>query len=365
MEFQIEKSEFIRGLRLASSIADRKSTMPILANVLLRTNKNNRLAVVATNLLCSIVIELDAKIEGEGAITVGAKSLHEIVSGLPGDAVKFSVAENGFAVVTSKKSSYKLVGMGASDFPKVPDWQGVEYGKVDPKVMVSMIDKVMPAISTDESRAHLAGCLYESDGENSVMVSTDGHRLAKIVESTMGSPKLKNGIIIPRKGLSEIKHVLESANGPVDVGFKDSLFIKSGAVVLSIKPIDAQFPPYNEVVPKNNPNHASVDRREFFEALKRTSLMVSRDGGVKVSLEKDIMQVSGDNPERGEAHETLDLEYPGKPMAVSFNAKYMLEFLGEMSAEKVSLELDSETDPVVIRPAGDNSYLCIIMPMRI
>lgn len=366
MEFQINKSEFIRGLRLASNIADRKSTMPILANVLIKSNGDSKISVVATNLLSSVALELDAKVQKEGAITVGAKALYEITNGLPGEQVALKMAENGFAIISSKKSSYKLFGINASNFPKIPDWNGVACGKIDAKLLASMIDKVMPSIASDDSHANITlnGCLYESNGNKTVMVSTDGHRLAKVEQDTADCPVFKEGILVPRKGLVEIGHVLESANGTVEIGFDNVLFVKSGSVVLSIKTIDSQFPPYEQVIPKNNPHSIRLDRKEFFEAIKRTTLVTTKGGGIRFWIENGALNITGDNPELGEGRESIEIDYQGPSQVIGLNAKYMLEFLAEMSADSVTIEVAGENDPIILRPTQPDGYLCLVMPMR-
>src|SRR5688572_10648611 len=202
MEFRIQKSEFLRGLRLAQGIADRKSTMPILANVLLRTDGKSKLVLAATDLNVSVSAELAVKVEKEGGLTVGAKPLHEIISNLPGEDIVFKRAENNWANIKAARVEYKLVGMPDREFPKIPDHREVKYAKVDAAALREMIDKTLFSVSSDETRFHLNGVLFESDGQKGRMVSTDGHRLSKVERTLTGGPQLSAGIIIPKKGLT-------------------------------------------------------------------------------------------------------------------------------------------------------------------
>ena len=164
MEFRIQKNEFLRGLRLAQGIADRKSTMPILANVLLKTDGKNRLVLAATDLNVSVSAELAAKVDKEGGLTVAAKPLHDIVASLPGEDVVFKRTENSWADIRAAKVEYKLVGMPDRDFPKMPDHREVAFAKVEAAVLREMIDKTLFSVSNDETRFHLNGVLFECDG---------------------------------------------------------------------------------------------------------------------------------------------------------------------------------------------------------
>jgi DNA polymerase-3 subunit beta len=366
MEFRIQKSEFLRGLRLAQGIADRKSTMPILANVLLRTDGKSKLLVGATDLNVSVSAELAVKVDKEGGLTVGAKPLHEIVSNLPGEDVVFRRADNHWAEIRAGKVEYKLVGMPDRDFPKIPDHREVTYAKADAQTLREMIDKTLFSVSHDETRFHLNGVLFECDGARARMVSTDGHRLSKIERTLTGGPTLAAGVIIPKKGLTEIKRTLEGASAAVDLAIQGhTLFLRAGDIALAVKLIESQFPPYQQVIPASNDRVVTVDRAALLEALKRASLMSSDTRGVKLSFDAGVMRVASDNPELGEAREELDVGYAGGPVSIGFNPKYFTELLAQMTSTELRIELSGELDPAVVRPADSADYLGVVMPMRI
>ncbi len=366
MQFKIKKTEFLKGLRLAQSIADRKSTMPMLANVLLKLEGEDGLLVVATDLNVSLSAHLKSKNKGEGGITVGAKALHDIISNLPGEDIEVKRADNNWAEIRSGKVKYRLVGMPDRDFPKVPDHSDTDFQQVDASTLRSMIDHTLFSVSNDETRFHLNGVLFESDGDTSRMVSTDGHRLSKIDKELPGGPKLTAGVIIPKKGLLEIKRTLDGIAGNCELAIKTPfLFLQGNDIHLAVKLIESQFPRYEAVIPKNNERKITVDRNLLLDALKRALLMSSETRGVKVSLGNGQLMISSDNPDIGEVKEEIEADVSGEEVSVGFNPKYVVDILTQISTENVLVEIGGELDPVVIRPSGDLDFLGVVMPMRI
>ena len=365
MEFRIQKSEFIRGLRLAQSIADRKSTMPMLANVLLRTIGKSKLLVAATDLNVSLSAELKATNAAEGGLTVNAKSLHDIVVALPGDELTIKRADNSWAEIRAGKVTYRVVGMPDRDFPKVPDHREAPFSDLEAGVLREMIDRTLFSVCNDETRFHLNGVLFESNGSKARMVSTDGHRLSKVERALPGGPQLTAGVIIPKKGLLEIKRVLDGATSCKLAVKTPYVFLQADDLVLAVKLIDAQFPPYEQVVPKEHKRSLVIDRHLLIDALKRAQLMSSETRGVKFAMESGKLTIASDNPDVGEVKEELEADYSGDPVAIGFNPKYVIELLGQMASDQVGLELGGELDPGLFKPLGADEYLGVVMPMRI
>ncbi len=365
MEFRIEKAEFLKGLRLAQSIADRKSTMPMLANVLLRTSGKDGLLVAATDLNVSVSAELSCDSTAEGGLTVGAKALHDIVVNLPGGEVIMKRLENNWAEIRAGKVKYRLVGMPSRDFPKVPDHREADFSEVNGPALRQMIDKTLFSVCNDETRFHLNGVLFESNGCDSRMVSTDGHRLSKIEAKLDGAPALSAGIIIPKKGVVEIKRILDGAT-QADVAVKvPYVFVTVGGVTLAVKLIESEFPPYDAVIPKDHQKRMLIDRLLLLDALKRCQLMSSESRGVKFSLTSGCLLLTSDNPDLGEVREELDAEYDGEDISIGFNAKYVVELLSHLESDQIALELNGELDPGLIRPVSGTDYIGVVMPMRI
>lgn len=364
MEFRIAKNEFLRGLRLAQGIADRKSTMPMLANVLLRTQGKNQILVAATDLNVSLTAELKSTNVGEGGLTLGAKNLYELVANAPGDEITLKKTDNHWAEIKSGKVTYKIVGMPDRDFPKVPDHREAQYSQIESTVLREMIERTLFSVCNDETRFHLNGVFFESDGHKCRMVSTDGHRLSK-VERVVEGPKLTAGIIIPKKGLLEIRRVLDA--GPhCKLAIKTPhLFLVQDDIAIAVKLIDAQFPPYEQVIPKEHKRVITVDRSRFIDALRRAQLMSSETRGVKVSANKEGVTITSDNPDLGEVREEMEAEYNGDTIAIGFNPKYVVELLSQMSSDQITISLGGELDPGLIKPLTGDDYLGVVMPMRI
>jgi len=365
MEFRIAKNEFLRGLRLAQGIADRKSTMPMLANVLLRTQGKGQILVAATDLNVSLTAELKSQNAHEGGITLGAKNLYELIANAPGDDVTLKKADNHWAEIRSGKVTYRIVGMPDRDFPKVPDHREATYATVETQVLREMIDRTLFSVCNDETRFHLNGVFFESDGSKVRMVSTDGHRLSKVERTIANGPKLSAGVIIPKKGLLEMKKVLETGASCKLAIKTPHLFLVAEDIALAVKLIDAQFPPYEQVIPKDHKRVITVDRVRFIDGLKRAQLMSSETRGVKVAAAKEGLTITSDNPDLGEVREEVDAEYNGDPIAIGFNPKYVVELLGQMGSDQITIALGGELDPGLIRPVSADEYLGVVMPMRI
>jgi len=274
------------------------------------------------------------------------------------------------------KVNYKVVGLPDRDFPKLPSYREVTFHAVDAAVLRDLISKTFFSISTDETRSHLNGVLFECEGEGDQvtgrMVSTDGHRLSKCERALPGGPTLMPGVVIPRRGLMELRRALEGSSGPVEIGTHSGhLFMKSGATVLTVRLTDAQFPPYEQVIPREHQKEAAVSHSALLDSLKRISLVASeKTWGVRFMLSRGLLRIESDNPDLGQGREELDVRYNGPDCNIGFNAKYIIELLSEIETPEVQLELNGELDPGLIRPLDEkqgvgNQYLGVIMPMRL
>lgn len=367
MDLRIQKSDLLRCLYLTHGIADRKSTVPILANVLIRTEGKGRVMVASTDLKVAMMVSGPATVVEEGGITVAARQIYEIVKGLGGAEVRLERTEQNWLIVQSGRSEFKVVGMSDRDFPKLPSFGEKPLEKVSPAVLSEMIGKTIVSVSQDETRPHLASVLLESDGEKATMVSTDGHRLSKIGRAMAGGPSVLPGVLIPRKGILEVRRALEGKEEPVEVGVEEGyLVVKAGEMLLSVKLGEGQFPPYEQVIPKDNDKKVVLVRDEFLESLKRVSIIASdKTWGIRFTLEKNQLSIDVDNPDLGVARETLDVEYKGDRLQIGFNARYFIDLLSEMTGKEVRLELGGDLDPALVVPSDGSDYLGVIMPMRL
>jgi DNA polymerase-3 subunit beta len=367
MDFKIGKAELSKGLYLAAGIADRKGTLPIVANVLLKTNGKDKILCAATDLHVAVMADLPARVEQEGGLTLGAKQLYEIVKGLPGDEVHIRRTEQNWAEIRAGRAEFKLVGMADREFPKLPSASEATTSKIPSAVLRDMIGKTIFSVSGDETRQHLAGVLFECDGQKARMVSTDGHRLSKVERRLEGGPVFETGILIPRKGVLEVRRAIETREEPCEIGVKEGhLVVRADEITMTVKLSDSQFPPYEQVIPADNDRKVFLSRASFLEALRRVALMASdKTFGIRLALDKGWLSIEADSPDLGNARERIEVEYKGPAVQVGFNARYFIDILSEMDSPEVQMELAGELDPAIVRPSDSGDYLGVVMPMRL
>ncbi|MFO0595363.1 MAG: DNA polymerase III subunit beta [Myxococcaceae bacterium] len=368
MEFRIAADELKKALHRAQGIVERKATMPILSNVLITASKTG-VTVTAFDLDIGIVSEHPAEVTKPGAVTVSAKTLFDIVSLIPDAHLTLKKLPNNYAEITSGAAHYKIVGMAPEEFPRLPKEENVHAVKLTGAAILEMIKKSSYAISNDETRYILNGVFFEPREGNKVrMVATDGHRLALIERELSGDFKLKAGVIIPRKGLFELKRLLDEApDAECQLGFaENSALFKKPGLSMVMRLIDGQFPEYQRVIPREGEKQVMVKRGQFFDALKRIALLsADKSSAVKLSLSENLLRITANNPELGEAKDDLEVAYRGPSLTIGFNARYILDVLGALETDEVTLELGDEHSPGVLHAPGDKSYTAVVMPMRV
>ena len=368
MEIKAKRGGFLAMLYWTQSIVERRNTMPILANVLIEAQKSE-IRVTATDLEVGVRGDVDGEVIKEGTVTVNAKKLYEIIREVPNEQVQLKRLENDWVEIRSGKSVFKIVGMDAREFPQFPKIDNKTLSTTPASTIREMIERTIFSVSTDETRYSLNGVFVEeSEGSKVRMVSTDGHRLA-FEEQVVGSLGLTKGVILPRKGLSELKKLLDSGEDSViSIGFRENMvLVTKQKIELFMRLIDGDFPDYTKVIPKGNPNIAKIDHEELLQALRRVSILSSeRYKGIKMDFADGKVLISANNPDLGEAVEEVETEYEGKPLSIGFNARYLLDVLGVLESEgEIHIELKDELSPSVIRKPGKEGYLYVLMPMRL
>jgi DNA polymerase-3 subunit beta len=368
MEFKVKRGDLLATLYWTQSIVERRNTMPILANALIEAQRA-AVRVTATDLEVGVRSEVEGEITKEGTVTVNAKKLYEIIREVPNEQVQLKRLENDWVEIRSGKAVFKIVGMDAREFPQFPKLDGKGLSTAPAAMIRGMIERTIFSVSTDETRYSLNGVFIEQgEGGKVKMVATDGHRLA-FEERELGSLGLAKGVILPRKGLAELKKLLESGDdGAVSIGFRENMgLVIKDKVELFMRLIDGDFPDYTKVIPKGNPNLAKIDRDELLQALRRVSILSSeRYKGIKLEFSAGKISLSANNPDLGEAVEEIEAEYKGKPISIGFNARYLLDVLGVLGDEgEVEIELKDELSPSIIRKSGAEGYLYVLMPMRL
>src|SRR5215472_16386955 len=370
MEFSVMKSALLNELNTTQGVVERKTTIPILSNLLVEA-REGRVTITATDLELSVRTSCDAKVKKEGAGTIPAKKLLELVRLLPEGEIKFRLLENHWVEIVSERKKYKLVGMAKENFPALPAMPHVLV-KISAAVLGSLIAKTKFAISMEESRYTLNGGLLILKPDTLAMVATDGHRLA-LAETDQKLAGL-NGevkVLVPKKAMDEVEKLAGVAGSDAQIEFaKDEshLFFQVGHRLLISRILTGQFPNYEAVLPRENNKAVVLERAELSDAVRRVSQLADqRSHAVKFSISGEGVEISASSPEYGEAKETIDKEYQGADIAIGFNSSYMLDFLIAAAEGPISIELKDEQSAGQMRPLADDSYRYryVIMPMRI
>ena len=375
MDFEIDKREFLKGLAAMQSVAGRKTTLPILSHILMEAEKES-LYLTGTDLETGIREELIGNIRQGGKASVSAKKLFEIVKELPEEAIHLKKKENQWITLECGKSVFNLAGLDPEEFPSLPTYQDEYFSQVPTYLLKEMIEKTVFAASNEESRYHLNGVLISQTkkGEKEVlrMVATDGHRLSLIDRESQAIRGIEKGIIIPKKGVLEIRKIMGDRDGEEEMSvYFDQThgFFKMGRSLMVIRLIDGEFPEYEQVIPKGNDKRIMMDKGKVYASLRRVSTMASeRVEGIKLSIKKNFAELSSYHQDFGDAKEEVEVSYEGPSIEIGFNARYLMEALNVMEMEAVVMELKDEGSPGIIKPqliTEPSNQFCIIMPMRI
>jgi len=369
MEFTIGRSELLAGLYLTQGIVERRTTIPILSNVLIQSGGDG-VIVAATDQEIAIRRQCTAAVKRKGAVTAGTRKLYEMVREIPEGDIRIRQQDNNWIEICAGKSRFRLLGLDPREFPAMPE----PTAGSGPSVRVSgttlneLIEYTVFAVSGDETRVNLNGIHVERTEDGRLrMVATDGHRLAMITRP-VDHADLAKPVTIPRKAVMELRKVLESGDDPVELSVEGGVaHATRGRVQMSMRLVEGEFPDYTQVVPAKSERIATLDAASLLAALRRVSVVSSeRTRGVKLQLEPQRLELSTINPDVGEAAEELDVDYDGESMGIGFNSRYLMDVLGVLPSDRrVEIGLNDEVSPGVIRAAGDADYCYIVMPMRL
>ena len=374
MELVVRKTDLLRELQLFQGIVERKNTIPILANVLLEAN-GAEVKMLATDLEVGLRSKCPATVSKSGSLTLPAKKLNEIVKALPETDVRIEEDKGGVKVAADRFDS-RMQTLPREDFPTLPDASGTVSAELPREALRQMISKTQFAITGEDTRYLLNGALFLLRADTMGLVSTDGHRLAHISVAREGKPVKgakaddENRVILPRKTLLELGRLLaEGGEGAIRYERGENhLFFSVGDRLLISRMIDGQFPAFERVIPKNNDKHVEFDRDRLTSAVKRVALLSNeRSRAVKFQIDKGKVEIASSSPEFGEAKEVLMVDYAAAPVTICFNAQYVLDFLGVVETDSVSLDFKDEMSQAVLKPLGAEGYdyTYVIMPMRI
>ncbi len=370
MEFTVRKFDLLQELTLIQGVVERKTTIPILANVLLHAS-NKQLGIIATDLETGIKSTCESKVTKSGTITLPAKRLYEIVRALPDQEIRFKQAEDGWMTVTCARSRFRIAGLPQEDFPKLPE--PAQGGIAIPvATMVQLISRTIYAISTEDSKYTFSGALLVLKPGSLTMVATDGHRLAYVEKrGDVAGLSEDTKVLVPKKAMTELSRILtETGEGGNLVFSRDEkqLFFHLGDRLLVSRVLSGQFPNWEAVLPRNNDRIFSISRDVLVAAIRRVAILADeRSKTVRFSLNKGTLDIASSHSDLGDANETIEIEYEGEEFQIGFNHQYLTDFLSTIPETEVSFEFKDGESATQLRvlPGEEYNNRYIVMPMRI
>jgi DNA polymerase-3 subunit beta len=370
MKATIERATLLKSLGHVQSVVERRNTIPILSNVLIEAVDGGGLRLMATDLDLQINEEVEASVSQAGATTVSAHTLFDIARKLPeGSQVELTASE-GKMLVVAGRARFNLATLPRDDFPVIAEGDLPTQFELPAATLRQIVDKTRFAISTEETRYYLNGIfIHVSDEAQPVLkaAATDGHRLARVTvprpEGAAGMPD----VIIPRKCVAELRKLLDEVDGTVQVSLSESkVRFGLGAAILTSKLIDGTFPDYSRVIPTANDKLLKIDPKSFMQGVDRVATIASeKTRAVKLALDRDKVTLSVTSPENGTAAEEVPGDYNADGFEIGFNARYLMDILGQIEGDTVEVHLADAAAPTLLRENDKAPALYVLMPMRV
>ncbi|HEX6703880.1 MAG TPA: DNA polymerase III subunit beta [Albitalea sp.] len=361
------QEKLLNALQAVAGIVERRHTLPILANVLIRKNGG---AIEFTTSDLEIQVRTTAEFDGDAAsfsTTVGARKLIDILRALPADqTVTLSSSQNKLTL-QGGKSRFTLQTLPSDDFPLVQE--AADFGpmfSVPQKTLKHLINQVHFAMAVHDIRYYLNGILFVAEGKSLTLVATDGHRLA-LAQANLDVEIPKQEVILPRKTVLELQRLLKDEDTPIEMRFagNQAKFGFSGMEFVT-KLVEGKFPDYNRVIPKSHKNHVTLGRAPLLSSLQRAAILTSEKfKGVRVNIEPGTLRIASSNAEQEEAKEELEVDYSGDTIEIGFNVTYLMDALANMSQEMVKIELQDTNSSALITVPEQSGFKYVVMPMRI
>ncbi|HWC00694.1 MAG TPA: DNA polymerase III subunit beta [Bryobacteraceae bacterium] len=369
MEFTVNKADLVRELSLSQGVVEKKTTIPILSNVLLEA-KEDRVTLTATDLELGIRCACPAKVKKEGSGTIPARKLLDYVRLLPDAELNVKFLENHWASLTCGRSRTRIAGMSRESYPELPQMPE-PIADIPVRTLSSMIARTSFAISMEESRFTLNGALLLLRPEGMTMVSTDGHRLA-FVENGAQTGAQQFRALVPKKAMAEIVKLADESGSEAKAalaGDDNHLFFRIGDRLLITRKLTGNFPDYERVLPKDHQHTAKLNRDEVRSAIERVAQFADeRSRAIRVQFTQGEVKIYSSSVETGESEESVPADYQGPDLEIGFNAQYLLDFLRAISQAEIAFELKDQKSAGELRPAGEelpDRYRYVVMPMRI
>ncbi|HEC26358.1 MAG TPA: DNA polymerase III subunit beta [Gammaproteobacteria bacterium] len=369
MKITLSRGALLKPLTYVSSVVEKRQTLPILSNVLLQSDGNDRLSLTGTDLEVEVITYCDHATGEAGEISINARKLFDITRALPeGSEISISTEDNGKCIIRSGKSRFTVQTLPADDFPKIETEQWSQVWKLPASLFKQALTRTAFAMAQQDVRFYLNGLLLVADSDKLKTVATDGHRLAKTeCQLTSRSTDADIQAIVPRKAITELNHIIEDSDTEISVSFNPNhIRVELDSVIFTSKLIDGRFPDYEKVIPKNQDKSLIIDRNDLQNTLNRAAILTNEKfRGVRLIVTNGKMSVSSNNPDQEEAFDEIDIEYSGGNVEIGFNVGYMLEALNAINSEKVEILLSDANSSGTIRAPGDEETVYIVMPMRL
>src|SRR6201982_1286183 len=363
MKFSVAKEKLLEGLQQVQNVVSTRTTLPILSNVLLQAH-GDEIHLTTTDLDVGVRGSCEADVEKEGATTLPARRLFNIVRELPSSEIQIDVDGKNAASIRSGQSFFKILGLPEEEFPPLPKFEGAKTVTIPQKALHDGLRKTSYAISTDETRYVLNGVLFSLKDNKLTLVATDGRRLA-MVDIELEFPRShETDIIVPTKAVTELQRLLtEEGDVKVSVGSGQIAFDLNNTLLVS-KLIEGNYPNYRQVIPSEAKERVTLERETFLNAARRVSLLASeKSNSVKLIFTKGNIDIVANTPDVGEAKESLPVMYKGKDFSIAFNPEFLMAPLRNLSEDEIYLDLIDEMSPGVIKISGP--FLYVLMPMRL
>jgi len=371
MEIRIARSELLKSVSRVQSIIERKSSMPVLSTILFDASGSS-VRLSATDLELGFQETLSATVIQEGSVTISGRKLFEILKESNSETFQIKGRENNWVRLSDGVARFDLACIAPDEFPAFIEPEGVPMVQMDSAVLADMISKTIYAITIEEAGFKLSGVFTERVSYNGNyflrMVATDGHRLSMIDKAVpnIDSLDLSHGVMIPKKGMSELSR-LASEGGALEIGFKQKDCVaKKENALLVMRLLEVKFPDYQAVIPKDTAFSISLKRTSLLEAMRKMLILSNeRYRAVKITIEKDVLDLVSANPDLGEAQEKIDIQYSGERIEAGFNPRYFIDVVQAMQSETIRMEFMDNSRPCVIKGDEDEGFIGLIMPMRV
>ena len=367
MKFSVNREALLKPLLLVSGAVERKSTLPILSNILFDISEQS-LTLTATDLELEMVSQCQVDNQGQGGqVTIPARKLLDICKSLPEDSMLTFASENDNVTISSGRSKYSLACLPATDFPNIEQWQGDTEFKLLKSELLRLIESTHFSMANQDVRYYLNGMSIETEGSDIRSVATDGHRLAicKITNDSLSLPSRQ--VIVPRKGILEIIRLLDPVDDEIQVYLgANHIRIIDSEFSFTSKLVDGRFPDYRRVLPRNGDKELRTNKDQLKQVLSRASILSNEKfKGVRLNFENQELKITANNPEQEQAEEVIEIDFPFEALEIGFNVSYVLDVLNAVKDNDVKFTLSDANSSVVIEGNDSSEALYVVMPMRL